>query len=102
MFLWMRIGLSKTDVEFSLHVGPLLGLSQAPHELIKSRRILRCKLEPSEEIERFSKAAAVIQAPRDGREIFETRGDVMGTLLEDRTPCRQREGPTRPRTSGLG
>src|SRR5712692_8117166 len=92
-FYGCGLGLSKTDVEFSLHVGPLLGLSQAPHEVIKSGRILRCKLEPGEEIERFSKAAAVVQAPRHGREIFEARGDVMGALLEDRSPFRQRKVP---------
>jgi hypothetical protein len=45
--------------------------------------VLRRILEPCQEIERFSKLAAVMQPSGYGRQVLQSDGDVPGALLED-------------------
>ncbi len=48
--------------------------------------MLRGKLEPGQEIKRFPKLPAVMQASRDPRKIFHSYSNVSGLFFKDRSP----------------
>jgi len=73
-----RRGLpSEAEVDLPFDVGPFLSSSQPPHEFLEGDRMLGRELEPCEEVERLTEVAAVVQTPRDRREVSESDGDVM-------------------------
>jgi len=49
--------------------------------------------EPGEEVERLSQVAAVVETAGDRGEVLEPRGDVPGTLFEDRSSLVLAERP---------
>jgi hypothetical protein len=71
------------DIYFPLYVPPLRRATQSPHHLLKGIGVLRGVLEPSQEVEWLSKFAAVMQAPRYGRQVFHANSNVPRLLLED-------------------
>src|SRR5438552_2332494 len=74
----------EADVDLAFDVSPLLGRSESLQELVERFRVLRCELEPGEEVERLAEVSRVVEAPGDRRKIVEPDRDVVRRLLEDR------------------
>jgi hypothetical protein len=59
--------LHEPDVDFTLDVLPLLGLSQRPNQLFEKLGMLGRILEPGEKIERLPQLSTVVEPPSNGR-----------------------------------
>src|SRR5262245_21636161 len=57
--------------------------------------MFRCIFEPREEVERLAKLPTVVQAPGDGRQIFQTDSDMARLFLEDGTALILSQSPPR-------
>lgn len=60
-------------------------MAELTQHAIEGVGMLRREFEPCQKIERLSKFAAVMQAPRDLRKIFHPDGNVPGLFLEYRS-----------------
>jgi len=58
--------LDEADVDFTVDVGPLFGLSQALHELLEQVGVLGRVFEPSKKVEGLPELTRVMQPARDG------------------------------------
>jgi len=74
-----------TDVDLAVDIVPLLRIPQSAHQLFEGFAMFRCIFEPSEEVERFAKLPTVVQAPGNGRQVFQADADVARLFLEDGT-----------------
>ena len=59
--------------------------------------MFRCIFEPREEVERLAKLPTVVQAPGDGRQIFQADADMARLFLEDGTALILSQSPPRLR-----
>jgi hypothetical protein len=59
--------------------------------------MFRCIFEPREEVERLAKLPTVMQAPGDGRQIFQADADMARPFLEDGTALILSQSPPRLR-----
>src|SRR6516162_8763043 len=75
----------QADIDFTVNIAPLLRIPQSTHQLFEGFAVFRCIFEPREEVERLAKFPTVVQAPGDGRQIFQAAADVARLFLEDST-----------------
>jgi len=74
---------SETDIDLSLHIGPLLCLTQHPNEFLERLGISRSVFEPGEKVEGLSQVMPMIEAACNPWKIFQARGNMVRTLFED-------------------
>jgi hypothetical protein len=72
------------DVDLSFDIRPFLGTPQVCDQGLEAVGSGRGVLEPGEQVEVLTQVASVVQSPRNGREVFEPDGDVVGPTLENR------------------
>src|SRR5713226_2838536 len=76
------------DVHLSLDIIPFRGGAQLRKKVFEGALVLGRVLEPRQEIERLrlGEVPAMVQPPRDRRQVLQPDGDVTRSLLEDCAP----------------
>ena len=76
-------GAREADVDLALDKAPFVAGAEAGDQLVEGGFMLWGVFEPGEKIEWLAKVAAVVEAPGNAGEIFETDRCVVGTLFID-------------------
>jgi len=81
----VNLNARQADIDLAVNIAPLLRIPQSTHQLFEGFAIFRCIFKPREEVERLAKLPTVVQAPGDGRQIFQADADVARLFFEDST-----------------
>src|SRR5499427_8948063 len=79
----MNLNARQADIDLTVNIAPLLRIPQSTHQLFEGFAMFRCIFEPREEVEGLAKLPTVVQAPGDGRQIFQADAYVARLFLED-------------------
>src|SRR5207245_11503302 len=78
---------NESDVNLTLHIGPLRRLTQPDNELLERFRLSWGVLEPGQEVKWLAKVATVVKPAGNSRKVFEPGGDMPRSLFEDLAAC---------------
>ena len=89
------LGSHQTKLQLTVHIVPLMRGSKAMEQFVESTFLIRCKLKPSQKIERLlaGEVAAVMKSARHRWKVLHADRDVPRVFFDDGPALVLRQGP---------